>query len=117
MLSIQYVRQGCESHSLAVPALSLAYSLSGARLAALLSNTLFCNLGKTDHVALHRYHQDSIELHFVAGSESLLDLPDSGEDPCPTAGRFRDSPVVDICFSKGGQVPSGVFCSPLDAAF
>ena len=59
---------------------------------------------------------DSIEFHFVGGSESLLDLSDNGEDPCPTAGRFRDSPVVDICFSKGGRVPSGVFCSPLEAA-
>ena len=29
---------------------------------------------------------------------------------------FRDSPVVDICFSKGGRVHSGVFCSPLEVA-
>ena len=59
---------------------------------------------------------DFIELRFVGGSESLLDLSDNGDDPCPTAGRFRDSPVVDVCFSKEGRVPSGVFCSPLVAA-
>ena len=58
---------------------------------------------------------DSIEFRFVGGLESLLDLSDNGEDPYPTAGRFRDSPVVDICFSKGGQVPSGISCSPLEA--